>query len=101
MGPLEAVAAVAEGRNKIKFEGEIRMTAKWYPIINYDNCIECGACINKCSHGVYDKVSAKPMVIYPDGCIDHCTGCQALCPAEAIQYFGDTGGPTTTCSCGC
>lgn len=78
------------------------MTTSWYPIINYDNCIECGSCINKCSHGVYDKESTKPIVIYPEGCIDHCTGCQALCPAEAIQYNGDNGGgPKTTCSCGC
>ena len=43
------------------------MTTKWYPIINQDNCIECGACINKCTHGVYNKESAKPVVIYPEG----------------------------------
>ena len=77
------------------------MTKNWYPVINYENCIECGACTEKCSHGVYQKDSTKPIVIYPDGCVDRCTGCQALCPAEAIQYFGDTGGgPKTTCSCG-
>ena len=75
------------------------MTKNWYPIINFDNCIECGACTNKCSHGVYEKGSAKPIVIFSEGCIDHCTGCQAFCPAVAIQYYGDMGGLKITCSC--
>lgn len=68
------------------------MTKSWYPIINYDNCIECGACINKCPNNVYEKDSEKPIVIYPEGCIERCKGCQTLCPAEAIKYYGDTGG---------
>jgi len=76
------------------------MTKSWYPVIDNDNCIECGACTNKCSHGVYGKDSAKPIAIYPEGCVDRCTGCQALCPAEAISYFGDTGGIKITCGCG-
>ena len=78
------------------------MTKSWYPVINNDNCIECGACTNKCTHGVYQKDSEKLIVIYPEGCVDQCRGCQVLCPAEAIEYFGDTGGnkPTSTCGCG-
>jgi ferredoxin len=41
------------------------MSKRWYPVINYETCIECGACIQKCSHGVYDKEEVKPNVIYP------------------------------------
>ncbi|MFZ3130457.1 MAG: 4Fe-4S dicluster domain-containing protein [Desulfosporosinus sp.] len=76
------------------------MTKSWYPLIDDDNCIECGSCIDKCTHGVYDKDSEKPIVIYHEGCIEHCRGCQSLCPAEAIRYYGDTGGIQITCSCG-
>jgi NAD-dependent dihydropyrimidine dehydrogenase PreA subunit len=72
----------------------------WYPVINYEKCIECRACVNKCSHGVYDKEEIKPVVIYPDGCIQGCRGCQKLCPAGAIEYIGDIG-EEGNCSCGC
>lgn len=76
------------------------MSKTWYPIINRENCIECGACIEKCSHGVYQKGADRPEVIYPEGCIEGCHGCQNLCPAEAITYFGETGGKTSN-GCGC
>lgn len=32
-----------------------------------------------------------PVVVNPDGCIDHCHGCQKKCPEGAIAYVGDTG----------
>lgn len=31
------------------------------------------------------------MVVYTEGCVEGCRGCQSLCPAEAIQYVGDNG----------
>lgn len=37
------------------------MAQKWYPVIDYVSCIECGTCSAKCPHGVYD--SAKEAVI--------------------------------------
>jgi NAD-dependent dihydropyrimidine dehydrogenase PreA subunit len=80
--------------------GKVKLAKNWYPVINYDNCIECGTCIGKCSHGVYNKEIQKPEVIYPDGCVDGCHGCQQLCPAEAITYFGDSG-EKKSASCNC
>ena len=78
------------------------MSKNWYPIINYDNCIECGSCVKKCTHGVYDKQQApKPVVIYPDGCVQGCHGCGNLCPAEAITYHGDKGEKTSGRGCSC
>ncbi|NLI92555.1 MAG: 4Fe-4S binding protein [Peptococcaceae bacterium] len=76
------------------------MSKKWYPVINYENCIECGACVDKCSHGVYEKGMNKPNVIYTDGCVEGCRGCQKLCPVDAIEYVGDTGSDSG-CDCGC
>jgi NAD-dependent dihydropyrimidine dehydrogenase PreA subunit len=44
-----------------------------------------------CKHGVYKKEESKPVVIYQEGCVEGCHGCQNQCPAEAITYFGDNG----------
>jgi len=82
------------------------MSKNWYPIINEETCIECGKCVEYCSHGVYDKGSPNPEVIYPDGCIDHCHGCGSICPTGSITYFGDDTGWTppnaqTDTGCGC
>jgi len=76
------------------------MSKAWYPVINYDNCVECGACFDKCTHGVYKKEESKPIVVLPDGCVEGCHGCQSLCPADAITYFGEEP-DTESCGCGC
>lgn len=77
------------------------MSKNWYPMINYEDCIECGACIEKCSNGVYNIDKAPtPHVVNPGGCIEGCTGCGSLCPAGAITYFGDTGiNKSEDCDC--
>lgn len=67
------------------------MSKKWYPVIDVPVCIECGACMNFCKNGVYDKSKApSPVVINPSGCIEHCHGCQKQCPTGAISYVGET-----------
>lgn len=78
------------------------MSKTWYPVINYDLCIECGTCTDKCKHGVYDKSQEpRPVVIYPQGCIQGCHGCGNLCPSDAIEYFGDNGkSGNNACNCG-
>ena len=30
------------------------MAEKWYPVIDYTACAECGTCSSFCGHGVYD-----------------------------------------------
>lgn len=69
------------------------MSKKWYPVIDYAECIECGACVGKCSHGVYNKEKAPvPIVMKPEKCIYKCHGCGNLCPVGAITYVGDNTG---------
>ena len=66
------------------------MAKNWYPVIDILECVECGICVAKCSHGVYDKGNAPvPIVINPDSCIDHCHGYGNLCSVGAIAYVGD------------
>ena len=75
------------------------MSKEWYPVIDAGLCTACGACIEKCKNGVFDKKLVQPTVIYPDGCITNCRGCQKLCPSGALGYFGDVGqAPSTCCS---
>ena len=77
------------------------MSKLWYPVINESECVSCGACVEKCRNGVYDKSKApKPVVIFPEGCVDGCHGCGNLCPSQAIQYFGDSK-DASNCECGC
>lgn len=87
------------------------MTKLWYPVIDYVICTECGTCINKCSHGVYNKEKApSPIVVNPENCIDKCHGCGNLCPVGSITYVGDHTGwippngdveKTEACECSC
>ena len=71
------------------------MAKSWYPVIDYLACSECGTCIAKCSHGVYDKAKApSPVVVRTENCIDHCHGCGNKCPVGAISYVGDDTGWT-------
>ena len=69
------------------------MSKGWYPIIDYDKCVGCMACNDMCRHGVYkpDAEQEKPKVVYGMGCVYGCHGCERLCPAGAIHYFGDDG----------
>jgi NAD-dependent dihydropyrimidine dehydrogenase PreA subunit len=79
------------------------MSKSWYPVINYELCAQCGACVEKCSHGVYNKAKApRPVVVFPEGCVQGCHGCGNLCPNGAIEYFGDIKeADMESCGCGC
>jgi NAD-dependent dihydropyrimidine dehydrogenase PreA subunit len=79
------------------------MSKKWYPVIDYEKCVQCGTCVDMCRHGVYDKAKApEPVVVFPEGCVEGCKGCGNKCPAEAIQYVGDVGAAKDGgCGCGC
>lgn len=65
----------------------------WYPIIDFEKCVGCCACIMKCTHGVYEPIfTDKPNVINPEGCVEGCKGCARICHHDAIRYFGDKEG---------
>ena len=51
------------------------MAKKWYPVIDYSECLECGSCIRKCTHSVYDmKKAPVPVVLMPDNCMTDVMG---------------------------
>lgn len=69
------------------------MSKGWYPVIDHNKCVGCMACNDMCRHGVYkpDGPDGKPKVVYGNGCVHGCHGCERQCPAGAIHYFGDDG----------
>lgn len=78
------------------------MSKTWYPVIDYEKCIECGVCTEKCTHGVYDlKKAPIPVVIVPESCVHGCHGCGNLCPTNAISYVGNHGEKNEVCGCSC
>ena len=58
----------------------------WFPTIDYDKCSGCLACVNKCTHGVFAEEDGKPKVINPNNCVIGCTGCEPVCPKNAISH---------------
>ena len=43
------------------------MAKTWYPVIDYLTCVECGTCVAKCPHGVFDTAKApSPIVKNPE-----------------------------------
>jgi len=80
------------------------MSKTWYPVLNYEKCNECGACYNKCSHGVYRLENTRPVVVNTENCTEGCHGCGKQCPSGAIEYIGDIGDTSNegcSCSGGC
>ena len=81
------------------------MSKSWYPILNYELCTSCGACLRKCTHGVFKDKDGMIVVVKPEGCIEGCHGCQKLCPSQAISYFGEKDQKEKTsdggCKCNC
>ena len=66
------------------------MSEKWYPIIEYERCVGCMACVEFCPHGVFEERDGRPVVAHPEDCVDFCRGCQrGACDNDAISYFGD------------
>ncbi len=64
------------------------MSDFWYPVIDYEKCISCFACVDFCANGVFKVNSEKPKVVRPENCVSFCKGClKAVCPTGAISFI--------------
>ncbi|MCW3996404.1 MAG: 4Fe-4S dicluster domain-containing protein [Candidatus Bathyarchaeota archaeon] len=73
------------------YEGIPRNKIPWYPIIDYEKCINCGKCVEYCAFGVYEfeekDGKKKSIVKNPYNCTPvFCRGCEEICPAGAITH---------------
>lgn len=58
-----------------------------HPVIDADECIACGVCVDTCPMGVLE-VSDVASVTDEDSCVA-CGACQDACPAGAITEIVD------------
>ena len=61
-------------------------TDAWYPILDYERCVDCGKCHDFCLFGVYSIEDGKVKVAQPQNCKNNCPACSRVCPAEAVIF---------------
>lgn len=60
---------------------------RWYPVIDYDRCTDCGQCLEFCLFGVYGRDDGGHVVVAaPDVCKPGCPACARVCPSQAIMF---------------
>ncbi|MFP4579968.1 MAG: 4Fe-4S dicluster domain-containing protein [Candidatus Sumerlaeia bacterium] len=68
----------------IKPEGE---WTPWFPVIDYERCVDCKQCHNFCLFGTYDlDEDEKVRVVEPSACKTDCPACARICPEAAIIF---------------
>ena len=59
----------------------------WFPVLDYDRCIDCGQCMSFCLFGVYEADGeGRVSVGRPDNCKTNCPACARICPEAAIMF---------------
>jgi len=59
----------------------------WFPVLDYDRCIDCGQCMSFCLFGVYDlDADSRVVVAQPANCKTNCPACARVCPEAAIMF---------------
>jgi len=59
----------------------------WFPVLDYDRCIDCGQCMSFCLFGVYDlDADGRVVVAQPANCKTNCPACARVCPQGAIMF---------------
>jgi ferredoxin len=63
------------------------LSARWYPVVDYDQCTHCMECMDFCLFGVYGvDASASLRVVQQDQCRQDCPACSRVCPVGAIIF---------------
>jgi len=59
----------------------------WFPVIDYDRCLNCKQCLNFCLFGTYGlSADGRVVVQNPEKCKTNCPACARLCPQTAIIF---------------
>ena len=70
-----------------QWRGYPREQIPWFPTISSELCDGCGACIQLCTNGVYEKDdNGKVIVVEPFLCIVECSSCISVCDPKAILF---------------
>jgi NAD-dependent dihydropyrimidine dehydrogenase PreA subunit len=64
-----------------------KQETRWYPVIDFERCVQCLECLNFCLFGVYGVTEEGGILIeQPDACRDGCPACSRICPSGAIMF---------------
>ena len=59
----------------------------WFPVIDYERCVDCKQCLNFCLFGVYSlEDDGRVHVTNPANCKTRCPACARVCPHAAIIF---------------
>jgi NAD-dependent dihydropyrimidine dehydrogenase PreA subunit len=59
----------------------------WFPVIDYDRCVNCKQCLSFCPFGCYGtEEDGRVVVTHPEHCKNHCPACARICPEAAIIF---------------
>jgi len=59
----------------------------WFPVVDYDKCSNCGACLDFCLFGVFARNAEGNVVVeHPENCKDNCPACARICPVYAVMF---------------
>ena len=59
----------------------------WFPVIDYDRCVNCGQCMSFCLFGVFEvDPEGRVVVARGSNCKTHCPACARVCPQAAIMF---------------
>ena len=59
-----------------------------YPVIDIDECIGCGICVDSCPADVLELEDDRATVVDGEACIG-CAACMDACPADAITEIAE------------
>jgi len=59
---------------------------EWGPTIDAAACTDCGACLDFCQNGVYERVEGHVVVAHRASCIAGCSHCATLCEPDALAF---------------
>ncbi len=74
------------GRGGVVEDISAEMPPRWYPVLDYERCRECGQCHDFCLFGVFTREGRRVLASDPDKCKPGCPACARLCPAGAIIF---------------
>lgn len=84
---LSAGAAGECGSGVRPVEVDGLMEPRWYPVIDYMRCVDCGQCMEFCLFGVYSKADdGRVAATRPEACKPGCPACARVCPNGAIMF---------------
>ncbi|MHC5060897.1 MAG: hypothetical protein ACYTFK_07425 [Planctomycetota bacterium] len=59
----------------------------WFPVIDYERCVNCKQCMNFCLFGVYGLSEQEQVEVQkPANCKTNCPACARVCPQKAIIF---------------